>query len=104
MRICYLFLNMKIGEAIRRKWKEDVIIKSIIWNSVIDVFNVEKNINITPYLVSIQLKWENILIKTNKPIINSELLLLNEEIKKASKKKLLKIWIKLNNFNIKYIH
>ena len=95
---------MKIGESLRRKWKEDVIIKSIIWNTIIDIFKVEKNIDITSYLVSIQLKWDNILIKTSKPIINTELLILSNKIKEASKKKLLKIWIKLKNINIKYIH
>jgi len=95
--------NIKIWESLRRKRKEDVIIKSIIWNTIIDIFKKNKNINITPYLVSISLKWENILVKTTKPIINSELLILNKEIKKTSKEKLLKIWIKLYNFNIKYI-
>jgi len=95
---------MKIGESLRRKWKEDVIIKSIIWNSVIDVFKNKKNIDIASYLVSIQLKKNIILIKTNNPLINTELLLIDDKIKEASKVKLLKIWIKLINIDIKYIH
>jgi len=95
---------MKIGDSLRRKWKEDVIIKSIIWNTIIGVFKLKKNIDITPYLVSIQLKKNIIMIKTNNPLINTELLLIDDKIKEASKEKLSKIWIKLNNFNIKYIH
>lgn len=95
--------NINVWDSLRRKWKEDVIIKSIIWNTIIDIFNTEKNIDITPYLVSIQLKWTNILVKTNKPVVNTELFNLSDKIKKASKEKLLKIWIKLLDFEIKYI-
>jgi hypothetical protein len=36
--------------------KQEVFIKSTIWNSIIEVFNDEKNIDITDYLVSIQLR------------------------------------------------
>ncbi len=96
--------NLNIWESLKKKWKKDVIVKSIIWNTIIGIFKLKKNIDITPYLVSIQLKNNIILVKTNKPIINSELLLLDEEIKKALKERLLKIWIKIFNFNIKYIH
>jgi len=95
---------MKIGESLRRKWKEDVIIKSIIWNTIIDIFKTSKNIDIAPYLVSIQLKQSTVLVKTTKPIINTELLILDNKIKEASKKRILKIWIKLYDFDIKYIY
>jgi hypothetical protein len=36
--------------------KQEVFIKSTMWNSIIEVFKIEKNIDITNYLVSIQLK------------------------------------------------
>jgi hypothetical protein len=36
--------------------KKEVFIKSIMWNSIIEVFKDEKNIDITSYLVSIQLR------------------------------------------------
>jgi hypothetical protein len=36
--------------------KQEVFIKSTMWNSIIEVFNIEKNIDITDYLVSIQLR------------------------------------------------
>ena len=45
--------------------KQEVFVKSTMWNSIIDVFKEEKNIDITDYLVSIQLRWSTILIKTS---------------------------------------
>jgi len=94
---------MDIGNSIRRSWKQEVIIQSIIWNTIIEIFETEKNIDIRRYLVSIKLKWENILVKTNKPIINTELYLLNEQIKKVSQDKLKKLWLYKTNFDIKYL-
>ena len=93
---------MQIWDSIRKAWNEETIIKSIIWNTVIEIFKSEKNMDITSYLVSIKLMWEAILVKTNKPIINWELYLLNEKIKKASKDKLKKLGLRLKDFEIKY--
>jgi hypothetical protein len=36
--------------------KQEVFIKSIMWNTVIEVFKTEKNIDITSYMISIQLR------------------------------------------------
>ncbi len=94
---------MDIWNSIRRSWKAELIIQSIIWNTIIDIFQSEKNIDIEKYLVSIKLKWENILVKTNKPIINTELYLLNNEIKKASQNKIEKLWLYKTDFEIKYL-
>jgi hypothetical protein len=74
-----------------------------MWNSIIEVFNIEKNIDITNYLVSIQLRWKTILIKSNKPIINNESLLLDDKIKKEFELRLKKIWIQFNDYILKYI-
>ena len=94
---------MQIGDSIRRSWKQEVIIQSIIWNTILDIFKRKKNIDIEKYLVSIKLKGGNILVKTNKPLINTELYLLNEEIKKASQDKLKKLWLYKTDFEIKYL-
>ena len=83
--------------------KQEVFIKSTMWNSIIDVFKEEKNIDITDYLVSIQLRWNTILIKSNKPIINNEALLLDDKIKEKFEIKIKKIWIYFNNYDLKYI-
>jgi len=83
--------------------KQEVFIKSTMWNSIIEIFKIEKNIDITDYLVSIQLRWNIILVKSNKPIINSEALLLDDKIKEKFELKIKKIGINFNNYELKYI-
>ncbi len=84
------------------KNKNKLIIKSIIWKTIIDLFKKEKNMDISNYLISITIKWKNIIIKTKKPIINTELLLINDNIKDISKKKLKKMWLNIYDFEIIY--
>ena len=107
MRICDFILNlykkMEIWKWKLLQWREEVIIKSILWNSVIDVFNTEKNIDITPYLISIRLNAKVIFIKTTNPLINTELLLLDHKIKKLFSEKLKKVGIIFYDFEVKYI-
>jgi len=83
--------------------KQEVFVKSTMWNSIIEVFKIEKNIDITDYLVSIQLRWNTILVKSNKPIINSEALLLDDKIKEKFELKIKKIGINFHNYELKYI-
>ena len=83
--------------------KKEVFIKSMMWNSVIEVFKSEKNMDITSYMISVQLRWKTILIKTNKPIINTEALILDDKIKEVFSGKIKKLWIKFYDFDLKYI-
>lgn len=83
--------------------KQEVFIKSTMWNSIIEVFKSEKNIDITSYMISVQLRWKTILIKTNKPIINTEALMLDDKIKQLFSGKIKKMWIKFYDFEIKYL-
>jgi len=83
--------------------KKEVFIKSIMWNSFIEVFKSEKNIDITSYMISIQFIWNTIFIKTNKPIINTEALMLDDKIKELFSEKIKKVWIKFYDFELKYI-
>ena len=83
--------------------KQEIYIKSMMWNSVIEAFKNEKNIDITKYMVSIQLRWKTVLVKTNKPIINTEALLLDDKIKKVFSEKIKSIWIKFYDFELKYL-
>ena len=94
---------MDLAKSIRSSWKAEIIIQSIIWNTIIEIFKSKKNIDITSYLVSIKLKWENILVKTNKPIINTELYNYSEEIKKVSLSKIKKLWLEYKDFEIKFL-
>ena len=81
----------------------ETIIKSIIWNNIIDLFKSEKNIDITPYLISVTIKPKTIIIKTNKPIINTEFLTIDDKIKNILNEKFKKLWIKFYDFDIKYV-
>ncbi len=83
--------------------KQAIFIKSIMWNTIIEIFKNEKNIDITPHMSSIQLKWKIIFIKTNKPIINTEALMLDDKIKNLFLKKIKKIWIKIYDFELRYL-
>ena len=94
---------MDLASSIHNTWKQEIIIKSIIWNTIITIFKEEKNIDITSYLVSIKLKWANILVKTNKPIINTELYLLSSKIASQSKKKIKNLWLVSRDFEIKFL-
>lgn len=82
---------------------KDIIKKTIIWNTIIETFNIEKQIDITPYLISIKLQNNKILIKTNKPIINNELIIIEKKIIINLEDKLKKIWIKSSDFIFKYL-
>ena len=83
--------------------KQEVFIKSTMWNSVIDVFKAEKKMDITKYMISIQLRWKTILVKTNKPIINTEALMLDDKIKDLFSEKIKKLWIKFYDFELRYV-
>jgi len=93
---------MLISEILNKRNLSNITKTSIIYNTIIEVFLKHKKIDIKDYLISIKEIWNIFLVKTTKPIINTELYLLNEEIKKVSIQKLNKIGFKFINFNIKY--
>lgn len=106
MRVCdnsLIIFFMKLTTSINKKNLNELVIKSSIWNSIIEVFKQEKNMDITPYLVSIQIKWNRIIIKTNKTILNAELLMLSDKINQRISEKLKKIWLRFEEFEIRYI-
>lgn len=94
---------MQINSSINKRNLEEMTIKSLVWNSVLETFLKEKNMDIKPYLVSIQLKWKTIIVKVNKPIVKSEILLLEDKIIKEVENKFKKVGIKFYDFEIKYI-
>jgi len=93
---------MELKKSLNKKNISSTVIKSIIYNVIIEIFWEEKKIDIKDYLISIQEVWKIFLVKTKKPIINQELYLLNSKIKEISQKKLQKIWFKFEEFDIKY--
>lgn len=86
-----------------RKEKQDLFIKTSIWNSFIEVFKKEKDIDVSSFLISVQIRGETILLKTNNPLINSEALILNSKISLKFETKLKWFWIDWKKFEIKYI-
>jgi len=93
---------MLISEFLAKTKLSDTIIKSIIYNTIIEIFKNEKNIDLQKYIVSVKLSWKTILVKTNKPLINSELLILDNKIKKNLKEKFERLNFKFENFELKY--
>ena len=94
---------MQISKSINNKNLQEMTIKSLVWNSIVEIFKQEKDMDIVPYLVSIQLKSKSIIVKVNKPIVKSEILLFEDSIIKEVEAKFKKVWIKFYDFEIKYV-
>lgn len=84
------------------KEKTELFIKTAVWNSLVEIFKEEKNLDISKFLISIKISRNNILIKTNKPILNSEMFLLSEKITEKIKIKLKKTDFSFD-FELKFI-
>ena len=84
------------------KEKTELFIKTAVWNSLVEIFKEEKNLDISHFLISIKISKNNILIKTNKPILNSEMFLLSEKITEKIKIKLKKTDFSFD-FELKFI-
>jgi len=80
---------MDIWNALRRAGRDDITTLAVISNTVKEMYNK------TVEIQSVKLLWKKILIKTWNSLVNSELQLLEWDIKKASLKKLEKLWIKI---------
>lgn len=94
---------MYLPTSINKKNLNEITIKSLVWNSIIEIFKQKKDMDITPYLVSIQIRSKVIVVKVNKPIVKSEILLLEDNIIKEVENKFKKIGIKFYDFEIKYV-
>lgn len=88
-------------KSLNKTWKQDQIISSIIWKSIIDDFFEIKKIDITSYIISIKLTWNIIIMKTTKPIINTEILTIEDKLLENIRKKLNNIWIKINDLKLR---
>lgn len=87
-------------KSLNKTWKQDQIISSIIYNSIIADFLNLKKIDITPYIISIKIKWNIIFLKTSKPIINAEILTIENILIKNIENKLNNIWIKIKELKL----
>ena len=94
---------MQINSSINKRNLQEMTVKSLVWNSIVEIFKQKKDIDIIPYLVSIQLKWKTIVVKVNKPIVKAEILLQEDNIINEVEWKFKKVWIKFYDFEIKYV-
>lgn len=94
---------MNIHKLIGDSKNRDVIIKSFLWNTLIEYFKEKKWIHIEKYLVSLRISENTFFIKTNNPLINSEFLMVQNEIKTLFLPKLEKVWIIYENIEMKFI-
>lgn len=94
---------MDLIKSLNKLGKSEIIIKSHLWNSIITVFRDEKNIEMSEYLVSITIKKDTIIVKTNNPTINSEAYIYLDQITDDFSDKLEKMWLKDVEFTLKFV-
>lgn len=91
-----------IWSRLKEKHIDDLTLISIFKNSVVEVFKLENNIDITENIISIKKTPGQFLIKTNKPVINKEISFLQDKILERYTVLALRIG-KSENIKIKYI-
>jgi|AYRF01.1.fsa_nt_gi hypothetical protein len=92
---------MDLWKFILSPQKKAAILKSSLWNSIIEIFLWEKNINVEKFLVSINLKDTTFFVSTKNPLINSEIQILERKILEKFEQKYLKMWFEKQDFIIK---
>ncbi|MDD3301940.1 MAG: hypothetical protein PHN31_00150 [Candidatus Gracilibacteria bacterium] len=94
---------MYISNLLGKRNLNELVIKSILWNSIIEIFRKNKNFNILPFLVSIKINNNIILVKVSRPIIKTEVMIERENINNLFKSKITKVYNNNNDFIIKYV-
>ncbi len=92
-----------LWNRIRHKDLEEQTIKSVLWKTIIDEYKNYKNIDISSYLISISISGSTLFVKTNKPVINKEISLIEDVILKSFFWKIKKIGINRLDFEIRYL-
>ena len=93
---------MDIWASILRTGRQDVVITSVLKNTIIDIFKSEKNIDISDQILALKYTPRSITIVTQKPIINAEIVMLESNIKKSFLAKLEKMGIDIWQVVLKY--
>ena len=81
--------------------KKAAILKSLLWNSVVEIFKKEKNIDISEKMISIKKSETSFRITTNNPLLQQEFLYIENDISEVFHKKLSKMWISNEKYEIK---
>lgn len=94
---------MDLGDSLQHLGNKTTVITAVVTKIIKDIFFEEKNIDISPYLSSIGLIENTILVKTSNPMMNAELLLLSDKIEASCKKSLIHMGVDVLALKIKYI-
>lgn len=89
-------------KSLNKTWKQEQIIKSIIWKSIVDIFKQKKNLDVNNYIISLKMSWNIVIITTQNPIFNSEIINYEQDILQDIYKKFINIWFKIDNLKFKY--
>lgn len=96
------FTNMKdlLIQSLNKSKKKDQIISSVIWKSIINDFLEIKKLDISNYIISIKVNKNIITLKTQKPIINSEISTIKDILIKNIELKLKNLWIIIKDIKL----
>ena len=96
--------NLNIGDGLRRKGIEKSIQESLAWKTVREEYALHfGGRDIESYLLSVSYSGKVCIIKTQKPIINSQLLSIQSEIQKKLSERLQKVGISIKDLSVKFI-
>jgi hypothetical protein len=71
--------------------KKEAILKSLLWNSVVEIFKEEKDIDISEKMISIKKSEKTFRITTNNPLLQQEFIYIENHISEVFHKKLSKM-------------
>lgn len=98
------FTNLRslLVASLNKTWKQEQILSSIIWKSIVEDFQEIKKIDLNPYIVSVKINKNIITVKTLKPIINTELSNIEWQLRENISMRLKKIWVNIVNIQLKF--
>ncbi len=87
-------------KSLGKTGKQNQVVSSMIYKSIIHDFLEIKKIDITDFIISIKIEQNIIILKTSKPILNSEILHIEDILLKNINLKLTQIWIHMKDLQL----
>ena len=92
---------MDLGNNFLSSQKKAAISKSLLWNICIEIFKEKKNIDISEKIISVKKNISSFVVTFNNPLLKQEFIFLSDEISEVFHKKLSKMWITGEKYEIK---
>lgn len=92
---------MDLGNNFLSSQKKTAIAKSLLWNIFVEIFKEKKDIDISEKIISVKKNISSFVITINNPLLKQEFIFLEKEISEVFHKKLSKMWISNETFEIK---